>query len=150
MAAALASGLSQSVLAGRLAAAAGEVDFATLEAFLDVLLPADDVSPAASQLGVTAELLDLAKSAELYQKLLSLGSDWLNQTGRGPFYTLSNANQNKVVAWMSTSDTDQIPGRFYQLVRQSGVEIYYSHPEAINGFPLNPAPQPNGYLPPWQ
>ena len=46
-------------------------------------------------------------------------------------------------------DYNQIPGRFFHIVRAFAVELYFAKPEAISGYPLNPAPQPAGYLPPW-
>jgi len=128
---------------------AQDIDAETLVSFLDVLLPADEHSPSASQLDVESELLELAARVELFEKLLALGTHWLNDTGRGPFHSLSISDRNKVVSWMSTSDYDQIPGRFYQLVRLTAVEIYYARPESLGGFDLNPAPQPTGYPPPW-
>lgn len=145
----LAACLAHSVLAKELGASTQDVDARTLASFLDVLLPADEHSPSASQLGVDSELLDLAAPVELFVRLLALGTLWLNDTGRGPFHSVSSSDRHKVVSWMSASDINQIPGRFYQLVRLTAVEIYYSRPEAIGGFDLNPAPQPAGYPPPW-
>ncbi len=141
---ALPSALSAQVIAADVAP-----DTETLAAFLDVLLPADAQSPAASQLGVTGELLDIASQSGLYLKLIGLGTQWLNDTGRGPFHGLSEVDRNRIVAWMSMSDLNQIPGRFYFLLRYSAIELYFSHPESIAGLNLNPAPQPAGYPPPW-
>jgi Gluconate 2-dehydrogenase subunit 3 len=147
---ALAAGLTGPALVSALEAAEESVDAETLAAYLDTLLPADAVSPSASQLGIGAEMLDIAATVPLFSKLLALGTAWLNKTGRGPFHALASQDQARVVAWMNAADRDQIPGRFYLLVRQTAVELYYSRPEITVGFDLNPAPQPAGYPPPWQ
>ncbi|MCP5073988.1 MAG: gluconate 2-dehydrogenase subunit 3 family protein [Rhodobacteraceae bacterium] len=141
--------LSQSAFAP-LARASGEsLDEKTLAAFVDVLLPADANSPSASTLHVPAEILELAEMVPLFKKLISLATKWLNNTGNVPFHELSEADKTTLVTWMSTSDFNQFPRRFFHLVRLAAVEIYFSHPDAIQGYPLNPSPQPEGYPPPW-
>ncbi len=146
---ALAASLSGSTLGGALNAATDRVDADTFAAYLDILLPGDDMSPSASAVGVDVELRQLAQGAPLFERLLALGTQWLNQTGRGPFHTLLLGDQGRVVDWMATADRDEIPGRFYELVRQSAVEFYYARPEAKAGFDMNTAPQPAGNPPPW-
>ncbi len=150
LAAGVAAALAQSPLAGRLSAATGDLDLAALETFLDILLPADDLTPSAGELRVASQIVEIAAPTDPYRRLLALGTFWLNGEGARSFASLSAADRHKVVAWMSRSDIDAIPGRFYQVVRQSAVEIYFSHPQALAGLPVNPAPQPLGYPPPWR
>ena len=121
----------------------------TFETFIDVLLPDDGVSPSGSSIGISRDLLKLAEDSSQYNKLITFGCSWLDTTGSGPFGTLSDADQITVVQWMSTSDWNQIPRRFYYLTRQAAIELYYSSAYATIGLPLNAAPQPDGYLPPW-
>lgn len=144
-----AAGLMQAPLAGVLQAASDAVERTALDAFLDTLLPADAVSPAASALGIGDEILDLAAGSDLFVRLLALGSEFLNAAGPVPFAELPPDARHRVAAWMEASDYDQIPGRYFHLVRQSAVEFYYARPEAAAGFGLNVAPQPAGYPPPW-
>lgn len=118
-------------------------------AFVDTLLPEDTVSPSATQVGVTQDLLELAVEGGQYRKLITLGCGWLDLTAGGTFDTLSESDQINVVQWMSTADWNQIPRRFYHLTRQAAIELYYSGTYATIGLPLNVAPQPDGYLPPW-
>lgn len=127
----------------------GDYDFATLQAFVDVLLPADALSPGASAIGVADEVSAIAQAMMPFHQLISLGVGWLNNTGGPPFHKLTQEQQIRVVDWMSRADFNQIPRRFYYLVRLSAVEIYYAHPDAQAGFALNTAPQPQGYPPPW-
>ncbi|NNK78023.1 MAG: hypothetical protein HKP40_04845 [Litoreibacter sp.] len=125
------------------------IDADTLAAFVDILLPADDLSPAASALGVPAELEEFGRDEPQFGRLLAVGTSWLNQTGSGPFHALTPGDQALVVDWMSRSDFNQIPRRFFHLVRLVSIELYYARPEAIAGFPVAVAPQPDGYPPPW-
>ena len=137
-------------MTARLAGAETSVDDGvTLDAFLDVLLPADAMSPAATALDIGAEMQEIIVPDSLPGKLLSLGVTWLNSLDDRAFATLPEETQFKVVSWMSQADTNEIPGRFYQVIRLFAVELYYARPGAISGFPLQVAPQPQGYPPPW-
>ncbi|MEO9576552.1 MAG: gluconate 2-dehydrogenase subunit 3 family protein [Tateyamaria sp.] len=147
---ALAASLSGHALAQQVSGASYQIDEQTLSAYLDVLLPADDLTPAASALNVAGDLIDFASESPQFGQFLAVGTQWLNKTGRGPFHTLSLSDQERVVKWMSKADRDTLPGRFFLLVRLTGVEFYYSKPEVARAFGLNTAPQPAGYPPPWQ
>ncbi len=149
MTALLAPVMAQAVNVLPAKAAIVDLDQTTFAAFLDVLLPRDPQSPSASELGVPAELIEIAKTVEPFYRLITLACTWMNDTGSAPFHALPEADKLKLVTWMSTSDFNQIPRRFFHLVRLSAVEIYYAPPGAIRGYPLNNAPQPEGYPPPW-
>lgn len=133
-------------------AAFGQVrsnSFAPLDAFIDVLLPADAASPAASALGIGADIRAFAADSPLYLRLLTVGCDWLDGLDARPFADLPAETQTAIVTYMSTANFNEVPRRFYHLTRQVAVEFYYARPEAIAGFPLADAPQPAGYPPPW-
>jgi hypothetical protein len=144
---ALASAGLVPLLAPFAATAAGRPE--TLDAFLDVLLPADDLSPAASVLGIGEDLRAMTAPGTPYAQLTDLALNWLDGLDSVPFAGLAPATQVQVVQFMAAADYNEIPGRFYHLTRALAVELYYARPEAITGFPLNSAPQPAGYPPPW-
>lgn len=121
----------------------------TLRAFVDLLLPRDSYCGSASDYHVDRQLLALAGRDPQFAKLLALGCQWLDMTGTIAFADLPAADQATVVRWMADSDWNQIPRRFYELLRQLAVEIYYSDQRAWNGLPLSAPPQPLGYPPPW-
>ncbi len=146
------SALFVSGWAGRFASAQQPVpphDPRTLAAFLDVLLPDDGVTPAASALGVPGGIEDIAGDVEPLRRLIALACDWLDQVADAPFHALADADKQAIVAWMSTADYNEIPRRFYHLTRQLAVELAYSHATGVAGLPLAAAPQPMGYPPPW-
>lgn len=122
---------------------------ATLAAFLDTLLPADKLSGSATDLGVDLQLWAFAKTAADFRKLVEYGCRWLNMTGGALFAELAAEQQIAVVDWMSRADWNEIPRRFYELVRQVAIELYFSNPASIGGLPIKRSPQPLGYPPPW-
>lgn len=121
----------------------------TFAAFLDVLLPRDSYSGSASDLKVDLTLREFAKRDPRFRRLVELGCTWLNMTGQGSFADLAATDQIRVVEWMASSDWNQIPRRFYELVRQAAIEIYFSEPASLAGLPIQGPPQPLGHPPPW-
>jgi len=148
-------GLAAAALSGLapLPAAGGDraVAAATLDAFLDTLLPADAASPAAGAAGVGPEIRAIADGADdpRLKRLLALGTEWLDGLDARPFAALPATVRTRVLAWMEGADRGAVPGRFFLVVRTLAVEIYYARAEAIAGFPISVAPQPAGYPPPW-
>lgn len=127
----------------------GDEERATLAAFVDTLLPRDELSGSASDLGVDRQLWAFSKTEPDFRKLIEYGCRWLNMTGSSQFSALASEQQIAIVDWMSRADWNEIPRRFYELVRQVAIELYYSNPAAWRGLPISRSPQPLGYPPPW-
>jgi hypothetical protein len=123
---------------------------ATLAAYVDTLLPADALTPAASALGVHRELTGIAAADAGLRQLFETGCDWLDRAAAEAFHNTSPRVRETVVAWMADSDPEQGPRRFYEIVRQRALEAYYSHPAAWGGLPLTAPPQPLGHPEPWR
>ena len=131
------------------AVSAQPVSRGALEAYVDILLPGGDGLPSASSLGIAAEIEALAPEGSVFRRLLAVGSEWLDTVQGGGFADLPVSAQAQIVDWMAAAPYDEIPGRFYHVVRLFAVELYYTRPEARIGLPLEHAPQPFGYPPPW-
>lgn len=131
------------------AATPSPLEKTTFAAFLDVLLPRDNLSGSATDLRVGEQLWALAADDLRFRRLIGLGCQWLNATGGPPFAELDTDQQIAVVEWMSQSNWNEVPRRFYELVRQTTVEAYYSDPAAWKGTVIERPPQPLGYPPPW-
>jgi hypothetical protein len=131
------------------AAVADPAPLKSLAAVVDTLLPADDVSPSASTLRVDRDIADFVAENDMMTRLFVAALDWMDQLTDRPFSELAPSHQIEILAMMEGADFNAIPGRFYHIVRALAVEFYYARSEAIAGFPLDPAPQPNGYPPPW-
>ncbi|WP_173066655.1 gluconate 2-dehydrogenase subunit 3 family protein [Sulfurimicrobium lacus] len=132
-----------------LASATTGLERSTFAAFLDMLLPRDEFSGSATDLHVDEKLWEVSRSDPRFRRLIGLGCQWLNMTGGPPFAALSGEQQYALVDWMAHSDFDQVPRRFYELVREAAIEMYYSQPEAWHGLSIQNPPQPLGYKPPW-
>jgi hypothetical protein len=122
----------------------------TLAAFIDILIPRDALSGSATDLQVDAKLWEFSKSSIQFHRLVKLGCQWLNMTGGPPFPELHTDQQTAIVEWMAASDWNEVPRRFYELLRQAAAEIYYSDPAAWKGLAITQPPQPIGYPSPWQ
>lgn len=122
---------------------------AALDAALDTLLPADEATPSATELGVGDELMSIAPEGGQLHRLFALGTTWLDQLDDRDFAEQPDDIRHDVLRYMARADYNQVPGRFFHLLRQMGMEIYYAQPQTYAGLRLNPAPQPKGYPPPW-
>lgn len=120
-----------------------------LDAFLDTLLPEDRFGPSASTLGTRDTLIGFAPEGTDFHRLLALGTQWLDGLSARPFADLPPQTRTDVMRYLEGADVNEIPGRFYRVVRQAAMELYHARADTISGLPLNPAPQPEGYPPPW-
>ena len=69
---ALAASLSGHALAQQVSGGSYQIDEQTLSAYLDVLLPADDLTPAASALNVAGDLVDFANESPQFGQFLAV------------------------------------------------------------------------------
>jgi hypothetical protein len=130
-------------------AVANAEPMSSLASVVDVLLPADDVSPSASALGVDRDIADFVAESEMLTRLFETALDWMDNLGNKPFRNLLPSQQVEVLTFMESADFNAVPGRFYHILRALAVEFYYARAETVVGLPLDSAPQPNGYPPPW-
>ncbi|MEQ8903131.1 MAG: gluconate 2-dehydrogenase subunit 3 family protein [Roseovarius sp.] len=145
----LASGCLVSLVSSPAVGQTATIERQTLDAVIDTLLPADDMTPSATLLGVSAELMLLAPKGSSLHRLFALGTTWLDTLDARSFAELPSETRQDVLRYMERADYNEVPGRFFQLLRQMTVEIYYAQPQTYAGLSLNPAPQPEGYPPPW-
>jgi hypothetical protein len=148
--AALLGSRSRAASAAELAAAANAALEKTLAGFLDTILPADALSGSASDLGLPKRILGEAAGDELYSRLIAVGCQWLDRAAEGSFASSNPRVHHVIVTWMAESDYNEVPRRFYELLRQRAVELYYSAPEAWGGLAISRPPQPIGYPDHWQ
>lgn len=115
-----------------------------LRAFIDHLIPADDLTPAASTLQVHQRVWDDARTQADGVRLLRTVCQWLDGYGDG-FATLSEAERETLVAWMSTAPWESPQRRFFHWVRERAFAHYYSQPASWRGLPVQRPPQPMGH-----
>jgi hypothetical protein len=120
-----------------------------LDAFLDTLLPADDLGPAAGALGIGGEIRAYAPEGSDLHRLIAMGTGWLDGLDARSFADLPEPLRHDVLRFLEQADRAQVPGRFFFVMRQFAMELYHARADTVAGLPINPAPQPEGYPPPW-
>jgi hypothetical protein len=123
---------------------------ATLTAWLDTLIPADE-TPSASQLGVDRDLLEKGRADDDYQRVLDLGVAWLEQQARElggkDFVLLDDSARATIVTHAAAAGTDTLEGIFFEITRADAFLFYYARPEGWHGLPgYHGPPQPLGYM----
>lgn len=117
----------------------------TLNAFLDVLIPADELSPSASALGIAERILDEAKDEALFMRLIRVVVAWLDNSANKDFAALDEKRKVAIVEWMAAAPWESPQRRFFEIMRDRAMWFYYGHAESWGGLPLNAPPQPAGY-----
>lgn len=117
---------------------------AALIALVDHLLPADDMSPAASALKVPEALWREARADVGLTAFVWNGCSWLDRYGEG-FASLEEAEREALCQWMAKAGWDTAQRRFFHWVRERAVTRYYSHPASWRGMPFERPPQPLGF-----
>jgi hypothetical protein len=123
---------------------------ATLRAYVDVLLPADE-TPSGTALGVDRHLLLVARKQRSYQRLLDLGLDWLNRQARAEygrdFPRLDDGERETVVHRAAAAGYNTLPRVFFQQTRADAFTHYYGRPESWRGIEqYRGPPQPLGFM----
>ena len=116
----------------------------TLRIFVDALLPADDLTPAASVLEVHTQILKDAEQDAALQQLIDDGCQWLQQS-IGSLSALDSSQLERLLQAMSEADWDSGPKNFFHQIRDRAVMYYYADPRAWVGSDINRPPQPIGY-----
>jgi hypothetical protein len=120
----------------------------TLSSCLDTLIPADE-SPAASQVGVTEQIISRSSEERKYLVLLKRGCSWLDKAagrhGAPDFASLSEEKREQVLGTAQAEPEDSIPRGFFERMRHDAFFYYYAHPESWVGLGYSRPPQPLGY-----
>ena len=120
-----------------------------LPALLDTLIPADELTPSASALGVPEKILANYAGHATYLRLIEYGCRWLNQTAEKKFnmqfVELEAAEQQQLVQQLAAKKPSTILYQFFLLLRNRSLELYYSQNQSWYGLTLSQTPQPLGY-----
>ena len=122
---------------------------ATLGAYVDVLIPADE-TPSATALGVDKQLLATAAGVRGQQRLLDAGIDWLNTRSRAryarPFPELDERGREAIVGEAAAAGFGTLPRVFFERTRAAAFFHYYGRPESWRGIAhYRGPPQPLGF-----
>jgi hypothetical protein len=112
--------------------------------FMDHLIPADEWTPCASALGVDRQLWAQALKDAEYARLVTFGCQWLDRYHPQGFVGLSFDEREALLTWMSQAPWEAPQRRFFDLVRDHAMTLYYLQPAARRGTLLEEPPQPGG------
>lgn len=118
----------------------------TFGAFCDTLVPADELTPAASALGVPRAILASLEGDGLGERLLAAGCDWLDAACAGGFARAAEAERVAACERMQAMPWQSPAGRFFHLMRNTVLGLYYAEPAAWRGLALDRPPQPLGFF----
>jgi len=120
----------------------------TLAAFLDTLIPADDV-PGAVQFGVPEKIQEKAKRDNQYRRLVKQGCSWLDsRAGRlyaASFDSLGEKDRDDILTIAAEADPGSVQRIFFRQIRSDSFHHYYSHPGSWPQLGYNGPPQPKGF-----
>jgi len=135
-----------------LAAATGDVGpgARSFAAFLDLLIPEDDVSPSASQAGVDAAILADAQEDRQLARLVELGVRWLDaearRDGAPAFHQMAEDRQLLVVSISERQRKGSVPRVFFENMRHQAFGHYYADPRSWGALGYDGPPQPKGFM----
>lgn len=124
----------------------------TFRAFIDTLIPEDEMSKSASALGVDTAILEFAETNEAYKLLILQGCEWLNAAAKyegnksGRFSEQPESARIKILEVAENAGKGKAgPARFLKTILTHANDIYYSRPEVWKTLGYNGPPQPNGF-----
>ena len=121
----------------------------TLAAYLDTLIPDDELGPGAVRLGVDKVFLAIAAKDQQARAYLEAGLPWLDEqarkTGGAAFTDLSDTEREAVVAAATEAELESLPRRFFEATRSGAFLHYYAHPQAWAAIGYDGPPQPQGF-----
>lgn len=117
---------------------------ATLAAFVDTLLPEDELGPAASSTGAVDAVRRAFDGTHIRQAELQLLTAWLDLAGGGSFAGSSPERRHDIVQSLDRLHEDTIRWKIYRRARGAVMLHYYSSAERAIAAGLPGAPQPGG------
>ena len=122
---------------------------ATLGAWLDTLIPADE-TPSATQLGVDRMMLAAERNDPDYRIVLEFGRKWLGvqarARGAADFAALDTTGREAVASQAAAAGEEAPEYHFFLSTRQEAFAFYYQQPESWSGLGYRGPPQPLGHM----
>ena len=119
------------------------------QVWVDTLMPADEDSPAASELGVPARVLEKAIANPDYLRLIRTGCRWLNhqagKQGGQTFAELDEPGRERIVRLAEQAAAKSLPWAFFNYTRNDIFEFYYARAQSWEMLNYSGPPQPLGF-----
>jgi len=121
-----------------------------LEAWVETLLPADEESPGATELGVAERIMGKALGKPDYLKLVRAGCLWLDRQaqalGKLAYAELEVTGRESIVRVAEQSKAKSVPYAFFVYTRDDAFGFYYTQPETWGMLDYPGPPQPRGFM----
>ena len=121
-----------------------------LQTWVDTLMPADEMSPGAIELGVAERVTDKARGKPDYQKLLRVGCQWLDRQaqarGKLAYAELDISGRESIVKVAEHSKAKSLPREFFVYTRDDAFRFYYVQPATWGMRSYPGPPQPRGFM----
>jgi hypothetical protein len=121
-----------------------------LQTWIETLLPADEVSPGATELGVAERIVGKALGKPDYLKLLHAGCRWLDRQaqarGKLAYAELDVTGRESIVRVAEQSREKSVPLAFFVYTRNDAFGFYYTQPETWGMLGYPGPPQPRGFM----
>jgi hypothetical protein len=117
----------------------------TITAFVDTLLPEDELGPAASATGAVEVVQGTFSGSTLRQAELRLLAAWLDFASGGSFAGASPERRHEVVEKLDGLSEDTVRWKIYRRARGAVMLHYFTDAKRAMAMGLPGAPQPDGY-----
>jgi hypothetical protein len=121
-----------------------------LRAWLDTLLPSDEFSPAASELGVLVSIAADARDDWRLLEVIARGCRWLDiqarHQGAQGFTQLDLAERERVAMLADQSGAGSVARMFFEHTREHAFRHYYAQPASWKMLNYAGPPQPLGFM----
>ena len=121
-----------------------------LQAWVETLLPADEASPGAFELGVAEHITGKAYGNTDHMKLLRVGCRWLDRQaqarGKLAYAELDITDREGIVRVAEQSKGKSLPREFFVFTRDDAFRFYYVQPATWGMLNYPGPPQPRGFM----
>ncbi len=117
----------------------------TLDAAIDVLIPADTQTPSASVLNVGQKIVAQAETDPAFKQWLIEGLKWFDQGVTGSFIQRGIDGQTQLMRTLADSPVGSQTRIFFEQLRLRTMTAYYADPRSRTGLAVDRPPQPLGY-----
>lgn len=121
-----------------------------VRACVDLLVPADEASPGAIDLGVDRDLVASTHTDAAFRRLILRGGAVLQERaiahGAAAFADLAVATQATLLRQAEAAPRSHVERRLFERLRAETLERYYARPESWAALCYQGPPQPLGFM----
>ncbi len=121
-----------------------------LSVLVDFLVPADDASPGAVELGVDRAILDSVDDDRRLRGRIRHGLNRLDEISErqlgNSFDNLARIQQSQMIQLIADAPRGTVEQAFFRRLHKLTLNLYYSHPQSWISLGYSGPPQPLGFM----